>query len=71
MIYMTADMADLADELERFADDLSRLPKSVETTGLELRFAMLRAMIEAKFELRSSNDNDEDGPSLQEENHGQ
>jgi hypothetical protein len=38
--------------LDAFADELARLPPSIETTGLELRFAMLQAMAERRLNAR-------------------
>jgi len=57
MGYLTSDVQSLLHELDLFAADLSNLTKSVEVTALELRFAMLRAMIEDSLGINSSNDN--------------
>jgi hypothetical protein len=39
----------LADHMEDFANELSKLPRSIELTALELRFAMLRALMEERL----------------------
>ena len=57
MGYLTSDVQSLLHQLDLFAADLSNLTKSVEVTALELRFAMLRAMIEDSLGINSSNDN--------------
>ena len=57
MGYLTSDVQSLLHELDLLAADLSNLTKSVEVTALELRFAMLRAMIEDSLGINSSNDN--------------
>jgi hypothetical protein len=57
MSYLTFDVQSLLRELDQFASELSGLAKSVEVTALELRFAMLRAMIEDCMGISSSNDN--------------
>ena len=57
MGYLTSDVQSLLHQLDLFAADLSNLPKSVEVTAVELRFAMLRAMIEDRLGINSSNDN--------------
>ncbi|KQV83838.1 hypothetical protein [Rhizobium sp. Root1220] len=43
------DLPFLLKEFERFADELNKLPSSVETTALELQFALLRQAVEAKY----------------------
>jgi hypothetical protein len=40
------DGASLGKEFDLFAIELSKLPKSTETTSLELRFALLRQAVE-------------------------
>ena len=57
MGYLTSDVQSLLHERDLLAADLSNLTKSVEVTALELRFAMLRAMIEDSLGINSSNDN--------------
>lgn len=42
----------LVKEFDLFADELSKLPSSVETTALELRFALLRQAVEAERRTR-------------------
>jgi hypothetical protein len=42
----------LIKEFELFADELSKLPSSMETTALELRFALLRQAVEAEGRIR-------------------
>lgn len=39
----------LISEFDKLAHELSRLPRSIQVTGIELRFAMLRSMVEAAF----------------------
>jgi hypothetical protein len=40
----------LPDHLDDFANELAKLPGSIEVTAVELRFAMLRALIEEIME---------------------
>ena len=70
MSYLTADAEGLLYQFDTFASELSRLPKSIEATGLELRFAMLRAMVEASLAVHSLNDNDRQPIDRDEANHG-
>lgn len=43
----------LPDHLDDFANELAKLPGSIELTAVELRFAMLRALIEERLECGS------------------
>jgi hypothetical protein len=47
------DLPFLVKEFDVFAEELSKLPSSVETTALELRFALLRQIVEAKYRRRT------------------
>lgn len=69
MKYLTSDVDGLLHEFDAFAAELARLPKSVEATGLELRFAMLRVMVEANLAVHSSNDNTKRPGDRGEETH--
>jgi hypothetical protein len=52
MKHDSSDLLALVKEFDLFADELSKLPHSVETTALELRFALLRQAVEAERRTR-------------------